>query len=125
MRVQHTVVTLGVALAVTAVLSAAPQGNPEAAKVKNPVAASPESVAAGEKTYQKFCRSCHGKTGGGGLGPSLIDETWDTGSTDGEIFAVIQQGTGSRMEAWDDRINEVETWNLVNYMRTLVAGKTE
>ena len=125
MRVQPTVVTLVFALAVMAGLSAAPQGNPEAAKVKNPVAASAESVAAGEKTYQKFCRSCHGKTGGGGLGPSLIDETWDTGSTDGEVFAVIQKGTGSRMEAWDDRINEAETWDLVNYMRTLVAGKAE
>ena len=63
--------------------------------------------------------------GDGGLGPSLIDDAWDTGSTDGEIFAVIQKGTGSRMEAWDDRINEAETWNLVNDMRTLVAGKTE
>ena len=38
---------------------------------------------------------------------------------------MIQKGTGSRMEAWDDRINEAETWNLVNDMRTLVAGKTE
>lgn len=125
MSVQHTIVTLVSALAVTAGLSAARQGNPEAAKVQNPVAASLESVAAGEQTYQKFCRSCHGKAGGGGLGPSLIDETWDTGSTDGEIFAVIQKGAGARMEAWDDRINEAETWNLVNYMRTLVAGKTE
>ncbi len=125
MSVQRLVVALVCALAVSAGLSAAAQGNPEAAKVKNPVAASPESVAAGEKTYQKFCRSCHGKSGGGGLGPNLIDETWETGSSDGEIFAVIQKGTGSRMEAWDDRINETETWNLVNYMRTLVAGKTE
>lgn len=124
MSVQRTGAMLVSALTAGAVLSATPQGNPEAAKLKNPVAASPESVAAGEKTYQKYCRSCHGKAGGGGLGPSLIDETWDTGSTDGEIFAVIQKGTGLRMEAWDDRINEVETWNLVNYMRTLV-GKTE
>lgn len=95
------------------------QGNPEAAKVKNPVAVSPESVAAGEKTYQKYCRSCHGKTGGGGMGPSLVDETWDSGSTDGEIAAAIRKGIGTRMEAWEDRINETETWNLVNYIRSL------
>ncbi len=37
MRVQRRVVTLGLALAVTAALSAASQGNPEAAKIKNPV----------------------------------------------------------------------------------------
>lgn len=107
------------AMGVTAVVAA--QGNPEAAKLKNPAAATPESVAAGEKTYQKFCRSCHGKTGGGGIGPSLIDAAWDHGSSDGEIFVAIQKGVGQRMEAWDERINEAETWNLVNYLRSIAA----
>ncbi len=97
------------------------QGNPEAAKLKNPAAATSESVAAGEKTYQKLSRSCHGKTGGGGMGPSLIDATWDHGGSDGEIFVAIQKGVGQRMEAWEDRVNEAETWNLVNYLRSIAA----
>jgi cytochrome c oxidase cbb3-type subunit 3 len=95
------------------------QDNPDAAKLKNPAAATPESVAAGEKTYQKFCRGCHARDGGGSIGPSLIDDKWDHGATDGEIFTAIQRGTGPRMEAWDDRIDVAETWNLVNYIRSL------
>lgn len=98
---------------------AAAQGNPEAAKLQNPTPASAESLAAGEKIYMRHCRACHGKAGDGGLGPSLIDATWDYGSTDGEIFTVIQKGTGPRMEAWADRIEAPETWNLVNFIRSL------
>ncbi len=37
---------------------------------------------------------------------------------------MTQKGTELRMEAWEDRINEAGTWNLVNDRRTLVAGKT-
>ena len=40
-------------------------GNPEAAKRVNPVAASPESIAAGRRAYNQFCANCHGSTGKG------------------------------------------------------------
>jgi cytochrome c oxidase cbb3-type subunit 3 len=103
---------------VTAALVGA-QGNPDAAKLKNPAEANAESLAAGEKTYQKFCRGCHARDGGGSIGPSLIDETWVYGSTDGEIFTAIQKGTSPRMEAWEERIDVPGTWHLVNYIRSL------
>src|SRR5947207_11559166 len=35
--------------------------NPEARKLKNPVAATPKSTKSGEQTFQRFCASCHGK----------------------------------------------------------------
>ena len=39
---------------------------PETAKkVKNPLPATPDSIAAGEKIYVKECLTCHGKTGRG------------------------------------------------------------
>jgi len=38
-------------------------GNPDAAKVKNPVASSPESIAAGKRTYTRMCGRCHGPEG--------------------------------------------------------------
>ena len=42
-------------------------GSPEAAKIKNPVASTPESIAAGKKTYTEFgCNTCHGANGEGG-----------------------------------------------------------
>ena len=35
-------------------------GSPDAKKMKNPVAATPESIAAGQKTFDKYCKFCHG-----------------------------------------------------------------
>ncbi len=104
-------------------------GNPEAAKVKNPEAATPESVAAGEAIYMKRCRGCHAKDGSGGPPKDageepawpLNDSEWVHGGTDGEIYHVIRNGIPPSlvMEPWDDRISETETWHLVNFIRTL------
>src|SRR6266850_5714568 len=38
----------------------AQSGNPEAAKVKNPMPANAKSIADGQKAYQTNCRHCHG-----------------------------------------------------------------
>ena len=108
-------------------------GNAEAAKLKNPVAVSPESIAAGEAIYMKRCRGCHGRELTGGPpkesgdheASNLVDDKWDHGGTDGEIYHVIRNGVPPElvMEPWDDRINEADTWNLVNYMRSKAAKK--
>jgi mono/diheme cytochrome c family protein len=110
----------------------AAQGNPEAAKVKNPVAATPESVAAGKQTYTQKCASCHGINAEGGAGndligpaPSLVDDKWDHGSTDGEIFDVIKNGVPPdlQMVPWSDVLKEPEMWNVVNYLRSIAKKK--
>ena len=69
------------ALACAARIVTAAQGNPEAAKVKNPTASTPESIAAGKVVYAK-CAPCHGINGEGGPGndlipaaPSLVEST--------------------------------------------------
>ena len=108
------------------------QGNPEAAKVKNPVAATPESVMAGTQTYQRNCAPCHGKTADGGPGndlipaaPSLIDDKWDHGSTDGEVFDAIKNGVGPEfnMIPWKDKLKDDDVWNVVNYLRSIATKK--
>ena len=76
-------------------------GNAVAAKVANPVAATPASIAAGRKTYMLLCSRCHGPAGkgdGGGAGAGgqpadFTDDVWEFGSSDGEIFAAIAEGT--------------------------------
>lgn len=104
------------------------QGNPEAAKVANPVAVTPESIASGKLVYTRYCAVCHGITAEGGSGsdisppaPDLTDKEWKRGGTDGEIFSVIKNGVPPdlNMEPWGDRIKDPDIWNVVNYIRSL------
>ena len=93
----------------------------------NPVAASPESRSAGRRAYNQFCSNCHGATGRGdgsgaaaGTPPAdLTDAVWNYGSTDGEIFSVIHDGTGNEMGGYAERLKDADIWNVVNYVRTL------
>ena len=118
-------VVLGAALG-HSILAA--QGNPEAAKITNPVAATPESIASGKQVYTRYCAVCHGVNAEGGSGsdisppaPDLTDKEWKRGSTDGEIFSVIKNGVPPdlSMEPWGDRIKDPEIWNVVNYLRSI------
>jgi cytochrome c5 len=52
--------SVAVFVAATVSGARAVQGDPEAAKLKNPVAATPESLAAGEALYKRRCSGCHG-----------------------------------------------------------------
>lgn len=112
-------------------------GDPEAAKIKNPVAVTPESLETGKKAYDLNCAGCHGNQAqgaekaniiisviedqGGKQPPDLTDEQWDWGSTDGEFFMVTKKGVPPQffMAPWDGRIPDADIWNIVNYVRSL------
>jgi mono/diheme cytochrome c family protein len=108
-----------------------PGGNPEAKKMKNPVASSPESIKAGQAAFQKNCRFCHGANakGNGPMAPEgthpsdLTDAKWDRGDSDGEIFVVIRDGAGPKfdMKGYKSKMTEQDIWNVVNYIRSLQA----
>jgi mono/diheme cytochrome c family protein len=103
--------------------------NPEAAKIKNPVKSSPESIAAGKAAYGKYCKFCHNEdaTGNGALAPkdthppNLVDATWDHGSTDGEIFTSIKEGIGPKfdMKPMKTKMMDIDIWNVVNYLHSI------
>jgi cbb3-type cytochrome c oxidase subunit III len=125
---RFTGATAAVALACGACIAVLAQGTSDAAKLKNPVSASPESLAAGKRTYQQHCAPCHGTSGAGGAGndlipasPSLIDNEWDHGGTDGEIFDSIKNGIAPdfNMVPFKDKLNDEEIWNVVNYIRSM------
>ena len=114
--------------------------NPEAAKLTNPVAATPETLGIGKRAYDTNCAACHGnlaqgsaKAGiaisiiaeqGGKQPPDLTDGQWDHGSTDGEIFTVIRKGVPPTMMAgWEGRLSDTEIWSIVNYLRALANNK--
>jgi cytochrome c oxidase cbb3-type subunit 3 len=102
-------------------------GNPEAAKVKNPVSPSAESIAAGKRVYTRMCSRCHGPEGKGDGSaatttvPDLTDAQWDYGGTDGEIFSVVHDGVSADMDGYAARLSDADIWNVVNYVRSVGA----
>ena len=110
------------------------------ARLANPVASTPESIAAGKKAYDANCAACHGnlaqgavKAGtsisiieeqGGKQPPDLTDDQSDHGASDGEIYAVIRKGIPPTMMAgWEGRLPDDQIWSIVNYIRALSAKR--
>lgn len=107
-----------------------PQAVPaEAKKMKAAVASSPAAIAAGKQLFAKYCRFCHGNTGAGdstmapkNMKPSnLTDTTWTRGSSEGEIFWIIQNGAPPEyhMKPLKGKVSDADTWNLVHFVRSL------
>jgi mono/diheme cytochrome c family protein len=124
----------GLALATTVSLSAQnPGGSAEGKAMKNPVATSAQSIAAGQAAYARNCRFCHGPDakGNGPMAPKdthpsdLTDAKWDRGATDGEIFLVLRDGAGPemKMKGYKGRMTDTDMWNVVNYLRSLGPKK--
>jgi mono/diheme cytochrome c family protein len=99
----------------------------DARKVKNPVPATPDNLAAGAQTYTDNCMLCHGEKGmGDGPGAKTIkvkpanftDAKLMNAETDGSLFWKMSQGRGP-MPSWKDDLSDTERWQLVNYIRKL------
>jgi mono/diheme cytochrome c family protein len=92
---------------------------------KNPVARSPDSIAAGQKVYLKRCADCHGNSGKGdgpnaadlGIHPAKLSEVTSSES-DGALFWKITTGK-KPMPRYGGRLSETERWSVINYLRTL------
>jgi cytochrome c oxidase cbb3-type subunit 3 len=121
-----------VALVLLSAVEAAQQGAARGSagkSLKNPAAATPESVQAGRRIFAKECSPCHGFTGKGdgtkapeGSKPAnLTDDKWDHGATDGEIFVVIRDGVSPKfdMPEWKSKLSDQDMWNTVNFVRSL------
>ncbi len=98
----------------------------KARKVKNPMAATPATLAEGKQAYAKHCENCHGESGDGkgqkapelSTAPTDFTKTSEMDSrTDGEFFYRITKGRRP-MPAFEDKLNETERWEVVDYIRT-------
>jgi mono/diheme cytochrome c family protein len=128
---------LALAMLTTAVVArqapAAGKGDPEAAKIKNPVAMTPESIAVGKQKYTEFgCNTCHGQNGEGGMSPSitedqglpgppdLIDDEWLHGGSDGELFKTITEGVPPYiMGPYKGRLSDTDIWSVINFLKSV------
>jgi mono/diheme cytochrome c family protein len=55
----------------------------------------------------------------GGTPSDFTDDTWDYGSTDGEIFVAIRDGVSSDMLAYKEKLNEKQIWQIINFIRSI------
>jgi mono/diheme cytochrome c family protein len=112
----------------------------QAAALKNPVPATPASIAAGKAVYDAMCAACHGDRAQGAVKaklsisiieeqgakqpPDLTDDQWDHGSSDGEIYSVTKRGIPSTMmPGLDGVVSDDGMWSIVNYLRALASTK--
>ncbi|MEO8256611.1 MAG: c-type cytochrome [Acidobacteriota bacterium] len=110
----------------------AAKGATKAAALKNPVPSTPASIAAGQASFQKYCRFCHGPEAKGDgpqapkdtHPPNLTDDKWDHGSTDADVFTSIKDGIGPKfdMKGFNSKLTPQEMWNIVNYLHSLAPG---
>lgn len=74
--------------------------------------------------YNEVCAQCHGANGEGGLGPSLISDSFQTKNTDQDIFNTINLGhEATAMIGWGDILSAEQIQELVKFIRELGKGE--
>ncbi len=99
------------------------------AAARNPIPATPDSIATGQELFLANCAVCHGVSGRGD-GPAATSLNWPQANmdltahlyqhTDGDLYWWIKKGkAGTPMPGFENRLSDEEVWHLVNYLRTL------
>lgn len=96
----------------------------------NPVAADLASVQRGRVYFQINCAVCHGQAGKGdgtatklGMVPMPLTSDRAKGYTDGYIWGMMRNGRG--LMPTNNRIEEMDRWDVVNYVRALQGALPE
>ncbi len=96
-----------------------------AANQPNPVQPTAQSQTRAKQIYGMDCAMCHGADGSGKGDITSTAKMLDyrdasalKGLTDGQVFYIIKNGEGESMPGEGPRANDVETWNLVIYLRS-------
>jgi mono/diheme cytochrome c family protein len=94
-------------------------------ELRNPVAATTQSLERGKAHFTINCVMCHGQTSAkpGPVGQKLtppppgLDHGLVQGLSDATIFNAITLGFG-RMPPFRDKLSPHERWDVVNFLRT-------
>lgn len=100
-------------------------GAADAKALKSPTPYSKASIDKGKRLFLQNCTGCHGDDGKAEL--AVVAEAtnltepkgYKDGTTEGELFRNIRDGAGSQMPPFKDTLNEQQTWDLVNFVRSL------
>lgn len=68
---------------------------------------------------QLGCYGCHGRDGGGGMGPSLADKTWIYGGDQATIVESITNGRPGGMPAFGTQVSGPEIANVAAFVMSL------
>ena len=101
--------------------------------IRNPIAPTSDSVAAGQVVYERYCQTCHGETGRGdgpgaeGLEPPPADLAVHVPlHGDAEIFGFISGGIeGTAMVGLGDSLSDDEIWHVINFIRAQAEEQNE
>ena len=113
-------------ICLSSLLRAQAQQNGAAPQKLNPYTGKTEAIAEGKALFKKYnCYACHGMSGGGGMGPNLTDEIWQTGDgSDLSLLAQIREGKGN-MPPFKAMITDDEAWKIIAFVRSLYKGSPE
>src|SRR5881296_2342920 len=92
----------------------------QAPPAKNPLEGNSDAIRGGMGLYRARCADCHGMDARGVRAPD-ITQVWATGRTDAGLFKTIKEGVpGTEMPA-NPRVQDLEAWQILAYLRTLAA----
>ncbi len=122
----------GLALVCAVTLVASRLEQTPGAGARNPIPATPESIATGQQLFLANCAVCHGVSGRGD-GPAAASLNWPQINmdltahlyqhTDGDLYWWIKKGrAGTPMPGFQGRLSDEEVWHLVNYLRAQAAA---
>jgi len=101
---------------------------------RSPIAYTTESIARGARLYPENCASCHGAAGRGDgaaasglkVPPADLTAAHVLDHSEGDIFWWLSAGIPeSAMPGFADRLSADDRWDLVNWVRTLPAGRPD
>jgi cytochrome c oxidase cbb3-type subunit 2 len=105
--------------------------------IPNPFVGDPEAIKKGKVLFEEHCAMCHGDTGKGDIGPSLVDNVffYEEGDLpDDDYFEVIYNGTfegmieegrhgRGGMPSFGDELQKDEIWSIISYIRSLQGNR--
>jgi cytochrome c oxidase cbb3-type subunit 3 len=82
------------------------------------------AVNDGMRLYHAYnCSGCH-SAGGGGMGPSLMDNVWIYGGRLAQIHQTLVEGRPNGMPSWGGKVPDDQLWQIAAYVRSLSLPAT-